>query len=99
MIEIINKIETKEESDLKLQCACMSEILHISRILGWLEWDICIWYRGFNPRSLWDRIKFCLKFLYTGELYSDQIILNREQIKELRNFLTRELNRTKNINE
>lgn len=85
-------------SEFKLQCSCNSEMLHITRFDEWEEWDICIWYRGFNPMSLWDKIKYCLRVLYKGEIYSDQLIFKRNQILLLRNFLNRELIKTRKYN-
>lgn len=37
--------------------------------------------------SLWQRMRYCYQVLINKKPYSDQIMLNKDQIKELKTFL------------
>jgi hypothetical protein len=42
----------------------------------------------FHKESIWKRIKFSLKYIRTGKLYSDQLSLNPSEAKKLSDFLS-----------
>ena len=40
-----------------------------------------------SPMSLWDKIRFCWKAIISGNPYCDDVILGREGIYQLKNYL------------
>lgn len=43
-----------------------------------------------KPYSLWRRIKYALHILWTGEPYYDSVVLEREEVRTLREWLNKE---------
>jgi hypothetical protein len=55
--------------------------------------DVCIFKSGYGTRlSLKDRFRYIWRVLTTGKPYSDQIMLNLEQIRDIKNFCNTILN-------
>jgi hypothetical protein len=40
-----------------------------------------------HKMSLWQRLRYCYKVLFETKPYSDQMVLDKDQLKELRVFL------------
>jgi hypothetical protein len=53
------------------------------------EFDIAMFtYRTYNKKpSLWERLCIIWKYLKTGEMHRDQVILNEDEAKKLANFI------------
>ena len=73
-----------------LLCDCKSEVLVVEYDPSIEMADLAIYenrsaYK--NKLSFWQRLRYIYKVLVSGEPYSDQIMLNKAQIKELNTFL------------
>lgn len=85
-------IITKLDNSYKtfFQCGCTQEILLI-------EYDHDIKAAFFaiyetnaslmGRLSLWQRLRYCVRCLFTGFPYNDQIVLDNKQLNELKTFL------------
>jgi len=80
----------KENKTLFIPCSCKSEILVIEYDHEWNIADLAIFenYTNYsNKMSLWQRLRYCFQVLVYKKPYADQMVLNKEQLKELRVFL------------
>jgi hypothetical protein len=73
-----------------LLCDCKSEVLVIDYDSDYQLADFSI-YENFasysNKMSLWQKIRYMYKVMVTGNPYADQMVFNREQLKEIKDFL------------
>lgn len=71
-------------------CDCRSEVLVIDYDSDCQIADFSM-YENFasysNKMSLWQKIRYMYKVIFTGSPYADQIILNKKQLKEIKDFL------------
>ena len=67
-----------------IPCSCHSEGLNIASFPGDPSVYLSMYYIG-RSHSLtwWERIKCCWSILRTGQLYNDQLILNKPEVTEL----------------
>lgn len=80
---------------LFLRCDCHTEGIEIQY---YREDDsdkgfyVNYWKYGINGRyssvSLWDRLRFACKLLFRGTLHGDQVMLDPEKAKKMRDYLT-----------
>lgn len=74
-----------------IRCDCDSEILVVRYDAELDMADLCI-YEGKNSfkhkHSWYQRFRYMWYYLVNGYPYADQIMLNRDQIKELAGFLS-----------
>lgn len=72
-----------------IKCSCYSELLH-------LEWDeelklldLSIWahYGSKNKLSWRQRLRYCWRILTSGKPYGDQMILDKESISAIVEYL------------
>jgi hypothetical protein len=71
-------------------CDCRSEVLAIEydNEIEMAEFAVYENRASYNRKlSFWQRLRYIYKVLVSGEPYSDQIMLNKNQIKELKGFL------------
>lgn len=72
-------------------CDCSSEILRLNvwKWDGCYEMDVAIFSHYNQPQklSLMERIRYCLRVLWYGKSYGDQMIFNENSIKKLKTFL------------
>ena len=73
-----------KETDIKLECDCGSEILKVEY---WHE-DKTYCFVTFRYHPLRYSLLRRLRFLFTGIVEYNEIILGEKQIKELKEFLT-----------
>jgi hypothetical protein len=81
----------KENKTLFIPCACKSEILVIEYDHDIDMADLAIFenYTSYsNKMSLWQRIRYCYQVLFHKKPYADQMMLNKNQLKELKQFLS-----------
>ena len=93
MIEsLVNQKDAKNHNQrtIFIRCGCQSEILvlhydgEIDMIdLSMYEIDVSYKYR----MSLWQKIRYIYQVIRYGQPYTDQIVLNRQQIDELKTFI------------
>jgi hypothetical protein len=84
----------KENKTLFIPCSCKSEILVIEYDHEWNIADLAIFenYTNYsNKMSLWQRLRYCFQVLVYKKPYSDQMVLDNKQLKDLKKFLN-ELN-------
>lgn len=68
-------------------CDCRTEILMIDYDREYQIADLCIYRSQSAYMSFWQKMRHIFKILIAGTPYSDQIVLNKGQIKNLKNFL------------
>ena len=80
----------KENKTLFIPCSCKSEILVIEYDHEWDIADLAIFehYTNYSNRmSLWQRLRYCYQVLINKKPYADQMILDNNQLKDLKKFL------------
>jgi hypothetical protein len=82
--------DTTEKAFIK--CSCHSEILFLEQDDDGML-TICIYSNNDNvakrPMNFLDRIRFCIHTLFTGEVWGDNCVLGKEEIKELKSFINK----------
>lgn len=71
-------------------CDCRSEILVINYDTEIGMADLAIYEHRVsysNKMSFWQKLRYIYQVLVNNKPYSDQIVLNKSQIKEVRDFL------------
>lgn len=71
-------------------CSCHNEILLIEYDHDIKMADLAIYERGVcfkTKMSLWQKIRYCWKVLYSGRPYSDEIMLDKKQLLEIKSFI------------
>lgn len=73
-----------------LRCSCDNEIL-VVRYDGEIDMlDLCLFQNQNSFKqtmTLWQKIRYTYNLFITGLPFTDQIVLNRNQIDELKGFL------------
>jgi hypothetical protein len=80
----------KENKTLFIPCCCKSEILVIEydHEINTADFAIFENYTNYNNKmSLWQRLRYCYKILFEKKPYTDQILLDKNQLKDLQKFL------------
>jgi hypothetical protein len=80
----------KENKTVFIPCSCKSEILVIEYDHEIDLADLAIFenYTNYsNKMSLWQRLRYCFRVLFHKKPYSDQMVLDRNQLKDLKKFL------------
>jgi CRISPR/Cas system-associated protein Cas5 (RAMP superfamily) len=80
----------KENKTVFIPCECQSEVLYIEYDHQLELADLCL-YENYNTirskNSLFSKIKQIARIISRGTIYSDQIVLQKKQLKDLKNFL------------
>lgn len=90
-----------EENKIFIECDCHTHVLKVeydkenSLMETYEMFEIALFNYGNHSEkpSLWWRIKYVFKHILKGNLYSDQIILNKEEATKLYDFLKIKLNK------
>ena len=86
-----NITNLKENKTLFIPCDCRSEILMIEYDHEYKLADLAI-YESYashsNKMSFWQRIRYCWQVLRHNKPYADQIMLDNNQLKDLKSFLS-----------
>jgi hypothetical protein len=80
----------KTNKTLFIPCGCRSEILMIEYDHEWKMADLAIYetYNAFrNKMSLWQRLRYCWQILWFKKPYSDEMVLDHNQLNDLKNFI------------
>ena len=87
------KSQNQKVNDFRIgfiRCDCESEIL-VVRYDGEFDMlDLCIYENqtSFKQKmTLWQKLRYIYQLFKHGQPYTDQILLKREQIEELKGFL------------
>jgi hypothetical protein len=80
----------KENKTLFVPCSCKSEILVIEYDHEIELADLAIFehYTNYSHKmSLWQRLRYCYQVLINKKPYADQMMLDNNQLKDLKKFL------------
>jgi hypothetical protein len=81
----------KEMADREkfIQCDCWGEGMLITKFDDEEEMYFSYWRQGINPIKLswWMRLKLCWMVLTKGNVYDDQVVLNKEKAIELASWV------------
>jgi hypothetical protein len=80
----------KTNKTLFIPCDCHSEILRIEYDHELKIAELAIYEKAHffqNKMCLWNRIRYCYQVLCHKQPYSDQIMLNKKQLQDLKSFL------------
>lgn len=93
MKESSGKNQNQKVNDFRIgfiRCDCESEIL-VVRYDGEFDMlDLCIYETKssfYHKMTLWQKLRYVYQLFKTGQPYTDQMILHRDQIEELKGFL------------
>lgn len=85
---IKNQKETKN-NQLFLMCDCYSEVLFIEHDEETQSANLCIYSLNYRHKlSFWQKMRYIYQVLIHNRPYSDQIILHKQQTKDMISFLT-----------
>lgn len=80
----------KENKTVFIPCSCKNEILVIEYDHEIDLADVAIYehYVGYSHRlSFWQRLRYCYQVLFHKKPYADQMVLDKNQLKDLKKFL------------
>ena len=80
----------KENKTLFIPCSCKSEILvveydHTIQMADFAIYESVAGYK--HKMSLWQRLRYCYQVLINKKPYADQMMLDNNQLKDLKKFL------------
>tara|TARA_R110002051_G_scaffold270553_2_gene331002 strand:+ start:796 stop:1119 length:324 start_codon:yes stop_codon:yes gene_type:complete len=77
--------EIMADKEKFFKCDCHSEGMLITKFDDEEELYFSYWREGINPIKLswWMRLRLCWMVLTKGNVYNDQVILNKEKAMEL----------------
>ena len=87
---ILNMVRFEKNKTSFILCDCRSEILVLDHDFEYELTELSIYENmsSYNYKmSFWQRLRYIYRVLAYGRPYSDQIILNKDQLVELKNFL------------
>jgi hypothetical protein len=72
-----------------INCECESHALEVERLFEDKEYYLSMWNRGrsYFPMSFRERLRWCWNILKTGVPYTDQMILNDEEMNKIIDFV------------
>lgn len=81
-----NKKEKQKISEFFIKCDCGYEVLGLSYDDEIRMLDLAI-YSCSPFMSLWQKIRYCWQLFTKGRPYSDQMMINKNQIQDIIKFL------------
>lgn len=89
----------KDNKKLHLTCSCASHELHFEREaddFSFPLWYISFWIRGYPQSPTWKyRLRCIWQILKRGEPYGDEVVLERKDLQELKEYVDNQLELTK----
>lgn len=85
----------QKDHELHITCECHTHELHVERDsdAGVDNWYVSFWQRGYHTTTDWKwRLRYVWQILKTGRPYGDEVVLSRDQMQELFNYINKELN-------
>lgn len=79
-----------EDRELLMRCACGCNmiILHETIEDQQLEYEFIFYEAGVgNTTSIWSRVKYAFRYIFTGKGFTSSIILSDEDIKKVKKFI------------
>jgi transglutaminase/protease-like cytokinesis protein 3 len=88
--KILNMVKFEKNKTTFILCDCRSEVLVLEHDIEYGLTELSI-YENMSSyahkMSFWQKLRYIYQVLVHNRPYSDQIILNSNQIKDLKNFL------------
>ena len=88
--KILNMVKFEKNKTTFILCDCRSEVLVLEHDIEYEITELSI-YENMSSyghkMSFWQKLRYIYQVLIHNRPYSDQIILNSNQIKDLKNFL------------
>ena len=82
----------KKNNELHLTCSCHSHALHMQKDEECDYWYISFWQRGHQTGNPWKYRLICIwNILRTGTPYGDEVILEKKDMLELKEYLEEQL--------
>ncbi len=83
------------DKEIHLECECHSHALHIERDpcfdKGDPLWFGSFWERGYYQRKWTWRWRQAWNTLWSGRPYGDEVVLKKEQLEELSQYIQKQL--------
>lgn len=75
---------------LKCQCSCEALEFQYDQEETDGQYYVSIWRKGYqSPLSFKERLRWCWNILTTGKLWGDEVVLDKKQILQLKNWLNK----------
>jgi hypothetical protein len=90
-VKILNMVKFEKNRTTFILCDCRSEVLVLEYDSEYdlIELSIYENLSSYSHKmSFWQKLRYIYQVLIKSRPYSDQIILNKDQIKHIANFLT-----------
>ena len=85
----------KKNNMLHITCSCHTHELHFEKDHDMDMWYISFWQRGYVEQSSWAyRLKCIWHILKTGRPYGDEVILEKKDILELKEYIDEQVKNT-----
>jgi hypothetical protein len=82
----------KKDNELHITCGCHTHELHFERDHEEVMWYVSFWQRGYVEETSWKyRLKCIWHILKTGRPYGDEVILERKDLVELKEYLEEQI--------
>jgi hypothetical protein len=87
-------MNTESKKNIFIMCDCYSHGLLFEKDINEDEFYISMYERGFEGRytSWTDKLRCIWQFIKTGHPYTDMVVLNKDNAKELLSYLEKNLN-------
>ncbi len=89
-IKILNMIKFEKSRTIFILCDCRSEVLVLEHDEEYDLMELSIYQNlsSYNYKmSFWQKLRYIYQVLIKGRPYADQIILNKDQIVLMKNYL------------
>lgn len=82
----------KKDNELHLTCSCHTHELHFEKDFEDDMWYISFWQRGYISETSWRyRFRCILQILKTGRPYGDEVVLEKKDLEELKQYVDEQL--------
>jgi len=91
-VKMLNMVKFEKNRTTFILCDCRSEVLVLEydSECDLIELSIYENLSSYSCKmSFWQKLRYIYQVLIKGRPYSDQIILNKEQLKDLSSFINR----------
>ena len=84
----------KNNKELHLTCSCHTHELHVEKDHEDAMWYISFWQRGYISETSWKyRLRCIWHILINGRPYGDEVILERKDLIELKQYVDEQLSK------
>jgi hypothetical protein len=82
----------KKDNELHLTCSCHTHELHFEKDFEDEMWYVSFWQRGYVSETSWRyRIKCIWHILKTGRPYGDEVVLEKKDLIELKEYIDEQI--------